>query len=174
MSSGDTLGHDSPSRERRSSRVILLGPADEILLFRVGVGFETAPAGVPTLDGFWALPGGGLDPGESFDAAAARELYEETGHSATAALPCVATRASRYLWKGERWQSFEQIYLMRAGHTGLDRSRWTPSDNRWIHCCRWWTMPELAMAHEPVRPAGLASLVRRLLAGDIPSSAIAL
>lgn len=169
-----TLGHDSPTRERRSSRVILIGPGEQLLLFRVGVGFETAPSGELTLHGFWALPGGGLDPGESFDAAAARELYEETGHAAPGLLPCVATRVSSYPWKGERWVAHEQIYFARTGHTGLDRSRWTASDRRWIHSCRWWTLSELGAVREPVRPAGLAALVQRLLAGDVPATPIAL
>ena len=31
----------------------------------------------------WELPAGRVDPGESVDAAAERELFEETGHSAT-------------------------------------------------------------------------------------------
>jgi 8-oxo-dGTP pyrophosphatase MutT (NUDIX family) len=30
----------------------------------------------------WEVPAGGIDPGESVEAAAARELYEETGHRA--------------------------------------------------------------------------------------------
>lgn len=174
MTAGDAFGHDSPTRERRSARVILIGPGDQLLLFRVGVGFETAPSGILTMDGFWALPGGGLDPGEDYDSAAVRELYEETGHRVGGGLACVATRTSSYPWKGERWVSHEQIYFARAGHTGLDRSRWTESDRRWIHSCRWWTVPELAAVREPVRPAGLGGLVARLLAGDVPSTPVAL
>jgi 8-oxo-dGTP pyrophosphatase MutT (NUDIX family) len=32
----------------------------------------------------WEVPAGGIEPGESVEAAAARELYEETGHRASA------------------------------------------------------------------------------------------
>jgi 8-oxo-dGTP pyrophosphatase MutT (NUDIX family) len=54
---------------RRSSRLLVLDPDDRLLLFRFVLADRT----------FWATPGGGLDPGESFEDAAVRELLEETG-----------------------------------------------------------------------------------------------
>jgi 8-oxo-dGTP pyrophosphatase MutT (NUDIX family) len=47
----------------------LLDTAGRILLFRFAPGDRPA---------FWATPGGAVDPGESFKAAARRELLEET------------------------------------------------------------------------------------------------
>ncbi|MBT2397151.1 NUDIX hydrolase [Streptomyces sp. ISL-100] len=52
--------------------VIVVGPGDRILL---GLGH----------DGRWELPGGKVDPGESFEEAAVRELAEETSLRADAA-----------------------------------------------------------------------------------------
>lgn len=50
--------------------------AEEILLTRIST------TGFPA--GWWTLPGGGVDHGESPNVAVERELYEETGLAATA------------------------------------------------------------------------------------------
>ncbi|MBZ4324157.1 NUDIX domain-containing protein [Streptomyces huiliensis] len=52
---------------RRAARVAILDPAGSVFMFR----YDNEEVGV-----HWALPGGGLDPGESPERAAARE---ETG-----------------------------------------------------------------------------------------------
>lgn len=61
-------------RERPSSRLLVIDPLDRILLFK----FEHTQ-GPLAGQRFWATPGGGLDPGESYLQAACRELVEETG-----------------------------------------------------------------------------------------------
>jgi len=79
-------GRDVP-RFRPTARLIVLDPADRILLFSA-----TDPRGQ-----VWFTPGGGVHRGESLEAAAVRELAEETGHLRTAAEigPLVATCAGQ-------------------------------------------------------------------------------
>src|SRR5207253_2620589 len=58
---------------RLAGRVIPVDPSGRVLLFRYD---DPPPKGQ-----HWATPGGGLEPGEDFYAAACRELAEETGWS---------------------------------------------------------------------------------------------
>ncbi len=58
---------------RESVRALVLDPDDHVLLVRFhwdGLEFE---------EGFWANPGGGLEPGKTRAAALRRELAEECG-----------------------------------------------------------------------------------------------
>lgn len=75
----------------------------------------------PTAHGFWQMPQGGIDPGEEIEAAALRELEEETG--ITAALVQIIARTAQPLrydlppeligkvWKG-RYRGQEQHWLL--------------------------------------------------------------
>ena len=78
-------------RFRPTARLILLDPAGRILLFSA-----TDPRGQ-----VWFTPGGGVHRGESLEAAAVRELAEETGHVRAEADigPLVATCSG--LWATE-------------------------------------------------------------------------
>jgi 8-oxo-dGTP pyrophosphatase MutT (NUDIX family) len=62
---------DAPGRTRLGAYSICLDDAGRILLARLSA--------IEVDVGAWTLPGGGVDFGEHPDAAAVRELYEETG-----------------------------------------------------------------------------------------------
>ena len=57
--------------ERDAVRVLLADACERVLLFHM------VTREVP--DGWWELPGGGIDPGESYLEAAVKEIREETG-----------------------------------------------------------------------------------------------
>ena len=61
------------NRLRLTSRLVVMDPQGCVLLFLTAA---------PDSSGFtrWITPGGGVDPGESHDDAARRELFEETGY----------------------------------------------------------------------------------------------
>ena len=71
----DEGGAHLPARtKRRSGRVILVDQTDRALLFSY---VAPLPDGARRV--IWVAPGGGAEGDEGFGAAAARELYEETG-----------------------------------------------------------------------------------------------
>lgn len=68
--------------DRPIARITLIGPEERILLFKYQndrIIDPSQPADVVQPAISWSTPGGRLMPGESFAAAATRELWEETG-----------------------------------------------------------------------------------------------
>lgn len=77
-------------RLRESVRALILDPADRVLLVRFHwEGLELA-------DGFWANPGGGIEPGETRLDALRRELLEEVGLQIDTLGPEVWTKTAHF------------------------------------------------------------------------------
>ena len=145
---------------RLAGRVIVLDPGDRILLFR----YEDPPPKGP----HWATPGGGLETGEDFYAAACREVAEETGWTDVAVAPDAVHHEENVQWAwadGARRLVTQHDHYF-AGRVGIEErplgevAAMHVSDG--IHESRWWTPAELDAAQEAIYPQGLADLVRRL------------
>jgi ADP-ribose pyrophosphatase YjhB (NUDIX family) len=141
---------------RRAGRVVVLDPGDRVLLLRYD---EDPPAGR-----HWATPGGGLNPGESYAAAARRELAEETGWDDIALLGEIHRHVRLITYEGGVRRQRERLFLARTGQVRRqlgDVAAMHASDG--ITAWRWWTLPELDTTAELVWPRGLAALIRRTL-----------
>ena len=136
---------------RPAARILLVDGQGRVLLFRF-----TPYDGRPP---FWCTPGGKVDDGETYEAAARRELREEVGLDRD----CGPQRAQRTVdfltiegvevTADERWfrVDVDTCDVTSAGHTDLER--------RVMQSWRWFAPDDLAALRERVYPADLAALL---------------
>jgi 8-oxo-dGTP pyrophosphatase MutT (NUDIX family) len=107
-----------------SANVIVVNDHGEILMIR------------RTDNGNWAVPGGGMDPGESITDAAIRETQEETGITCTiTGLVGIYTNPRHvilYTSNGEIRQEFSIVFIARPVDGQLRPSSET-SEPQWVH-----------------------------------------
>jgi ADP-ribose pyrophosphatase YjhB (NUDIX family) len=141
---------------RRAARVLLVDPQERVLLLRYD---DDPPNGV-----HWSTPGGGLNPGEDYPAAAARELTEETGWTDIELLGEVFEQTRELTFGGRPIRQHERFYLARTDQPareirGVDAMHASDGIAAW----RWWTLAELAATDAVILPPGLAGLTRDAL-----------
>ncbi|MGJ4939778.1 NUDIX hydrolase [Bradyrhizobium sp. HKCCYLS1011] len=144
-------------RQRPSSRLLVIDPGKRVLLFKF-----VHLAGALIGQQFWATPGGGLDPGESYEAAACREMFEETGIRIDHPGPQIAQRSTVFtLVEDETVSADERFFLIRVDRAGISPMHWTELERAAIAEHRWWTQAELAATADQIYPEDLAEMLRR-------------
>ncbi|GLY13532.1 NUDIX domain-containing protein [Kineosporia rhizophila] len=143
---------------REGARVILLDALGRVLLIQGG-----DPA-APEVGLWWFTPGGGVDEGESQQAAAVRELREETGFVVTGELgPVVHERTAGFTFQGRPHLQHEVFFRAVLGENvqggDLDRSGWTELERDSLTDVRWWSAEELRTTSETVYPEYLVELL---------------
>lgn len=116
---------------------------------------------------FWLTPGGGIDDGETFQQAAARELWEETGIRAEVG-PCVWLRRHRYTWADRLHDQYERYFV---AHTDQTIIRPQMRDT-YVVGHRWWSLDELTKSTATFTPRKLPALLPAVLRGDCPNAPI--
>jgi 8-oxo-dGTP pyrophosphatase MutT (NUDIX family) len=149
--------------ERSAVRVVLLDEAGRVLLFRAILASRLEK-------GWWELPGGGIDPGETYVQAAVREIREETGLEIEPGQvgPPRWRRTATWAARGIRRLQHEVVVQVRVpGHRpDLSAAGRTPEELEEYVSARWWEPAELVASGERFYPGRLPELLTGFLAGE--------
>jgi len=145
---------------RLGARVLLIDQHDRVLLLRF-----INDKGEP----FWCPVGGGIDPGETPEAAALREVEEETGYQLDTALTEIGRRRHVVSFRSKLVDAREHWYFARVETFAVDTRGCSPTERAMIEEHRWWPGAELHHATDRLVPENLASVVSELLCEGPPS-----
>ena len=147
---------------RSCVRVVLRDRAGRILLFRAELASRTAGH-------WWELPGGGIEPGESYQHAAVREIREETGLEISAAEvgPPHWRRTATFTARGIRRLQHEVVVAVQLDTDTpavTDGGR-TAEELEEYGEARWWDVAAVLASTERFYPGRLPEILPAFLAG---------
>ena len=145
---------------RRAVRALVVDPDDRVLLYRF-----VSPGGWSS----WATPGGGIEAGETPEAAMARELHEEVGLEDAVLGPSIWTRDHVFVWHRVVHQ-LDRLYLVRVSLDQVQPELGLAEEG--MAEFRWWTLAELESTSEELSPRRLAELFGDLLEHGPPAEPI--
>jgi 8-oxo-dGTP pyrophosphatase MutT (NUDIX family) len=151
-------------RIRQAVRALVIDPDNRALLVRFE--FPTATR--------WALPGGGLEPGEDHVDALRRELQEEVGLVEAVIGPQIWHRLHIVPFlNGEFDGQRERIHLVQCeAFDPQPELSWEQMNAEFVHELRWWTLDEIAISDAHFVPVALHSLLTSLLQNGPPNQPI--
>jgi len=161
---GETAARDPEhyDLERSCVRVVLRDRAGRILLFRAVLASRADTH-------WWELPGGGIEPGESYQHAAVREIREETGLQISPAQvgPPRWRRTSTWTARGIRRLQHEVVVSVDLDADAplvTDGGRTAEEAEEYVDA-RWWDVADIIVSSERFYPGRLPELLPAFLAG---------
>jgi G:T/U-mismatch repair DNA glycosylase len=139
---------------RQAVRAIVLDAGDRVLLCE----FRNEVTGAR----WWGTPGGGIEPGESDEAALRRELLEETGLTDFDLGPVVLEHDHVFPWQKRLLRQRNRFWLVRV--TAHEPAPTIDLAAEGVAALRWWTPAELEqLPPEEIAPPHLPQVLRELL-----------
>jgi 8-oxo-dGTP pyrophosphatase MutT (NUDIX family) len=151
------------TRTRLTARILVLNERDELLMFE----YQEA-------DGrrFWVTPGGGVEPNESFEEAAARELLEETGLKVEHVGNAVWERRKILNFPDERVMFDERHFVVRVRGAEVSGENPDELERDMTLGHRWWSLDALQTTPETAYPENLVRHLEPILRGEIPTEPV--
>lgn len=150
---------------RRAVRALVVDTSERLVLVR----FDFPDRIV------WAAPGGGLEDGEDYPAALARELREELGLGLAPPL-ADPVWVRTHVFPMSRWDGqTERYYVVRvpSSFTVRPTLSWDELRSEGVGEIRWWTLDEIRRATEVTfAPARLGHFLEQLLRDGPPAAPI--
>ena len=142
---------------RPTSRLLVLDDDDRLLLMLTAAPDSSRVAR-------WITPGGGVDPGESHEEAAIRELHEETGQVVAEVGPVVRVDDFEVAWDdADHTHGHAEFFVVRLPHFEVVDDDWTDEERVDITDARWFSLEELEATTDLVEPVDLARTVAEVL-----------
>ena len=119
---------------------------------------DRVPA-APELGSWWITPGGGIEAGETPEAAAVREVWEETGLELHGVAGPLWERTETFPFDGVLVTQHELYFTARVTHFEPSGAALTDLEQRATIGMRWWTPAEVRSTAERVFPEELIDLL---------------
>lgn len=143
---------------RQVGRVLIRNQAGEVFLLR-----GTDP-GEPDRPAFWFTPGGKIDPGETAQEAAARELLEEVGIvvEPTALGAVIGTEDVTYRFNGVSYRQSGVFFALSHESPRLQAEGLNALEAQTIDLGRWWSLSQILATEETIYPEHLGEILKSL------------
>ena len=149
---------------RPAARVLVFDEDDRLFLLR----FLDPGKQIP----HWATPGGGVQPGESHEGAARRELWEELGVEVVEVGPVVWTRETEFDFARTWLRSAERFYKVSLPAEWVRPGSVSALEQENVTGWRWWELDDLESTDEVVWPSRIGAFARTLLRDGNPAGPV--